>query len=217
MVNPEKTPNDCLPFGRAKLSNINTSACKYCGIGNVVVASSDLPYSERHWICESCESTYQICEYPFDIGKAMGIEEEQIKLDSGLYWFHTLDCDGNRMESKPDICRYRHDSDEITVIGYDMPMRYDRSRYELIANVVYAAKQTATAYSYLSSELLFKLLASIALTLPRNEVNPIGIMELLRGSLLPEDGFDDARTGVIAEWKKRRKEYPWHFPSSFGN
>lgn len=59
---------------------------------------------------------------------------------SGLYWFYTLDSEGNRLESTPGICQYCNDTNKVMLIGYDVPMEYDHDRYELIAKAVWAEK-----------------------------------------------------------------------------
>lgn len=62
------------------------------------------------------------------------------KKESGFYWFYTLDGEGNRLESTPNICQYCSDTNEVTLIGYDVPMGYDWDRYELIAKAVWEEK-----------------------------------------------------------------------------
>ena len=61
--------------------------------------------------------------------------------ESGFYWFYTLDGEGNRLESTPGICQYRSDTNEVTLIGYDVPMEYDHDRYQLIAKAVWECDQ----------------------------------------------------------------------------
>lgn len=64
---------------------------------------------------------------------------------------------------------------------------------------------------YPTPDRMFELLANIALTLPRQQADPIGIMDSMR-SLLPDEGFDESRNGVIEVWKRRKSEYPWSCP-----
>jgi len=70
--------------------------------------------------CEHCEGT----------GIPIG---QSTQRESGFYWFYTLDDGGNRLESTPNICWYRSDMNHVSLIGYDVSMDFDSSRYELIA------------------------------------------------------------------------------------
>jgi hypothetical protein len=61
-------------------------------------------------------------------------------IESGLYWFYTLDCEGNRLESSPDILFYRKETNEVILIGYDVPLEYNCDKYELLEKAKWVKK-----------------------------------------------------------------------------
>ena len=64
--------------------------------------------------------------------------------DTGFYWFYTLDNEGNRLETTPDVCWYKSETNEVTSIGYDIPLTYSRKKYDFVAKVLIKPEMSPT-------------------------------------------------------------------------
>lgn len=61
---------DCyLPFDWIKPSDIQEMICNHCCLSNVVLVGEDQPYSDQHWQCEKCDSTFANWIYPLSLGQ----------------------------------------------------------------------------------------------------------------------------------------------------
>jgi len=53
-------------------------------------------------------------------------------METGFYWFYTLDVDGDRIETSPGILWYNMPNDTVTLLGYDVDLPYCPLNYELL-------------------------------------------------------------------------------------
>ena len=71
---PETEPAPCsshcyLRFDWDQPGDIGEMLCNHCCLGNVMPVSEDQPYSDRHWQCEKCDSTFASWIYPLSLGQ----------------------------------------------------------------------------------------------------------------------------------------------------